>query len=455
MNPLSRLSIRWKITLGSLAVALVIFVVAALLVRAEVSSVLSDADAGLARSDVAVFATELEAGAGATADDPGTGVLLYVRDPDGLARVDTMPHSIHEELEHRPAADAEFRSTVDDVEFVVVGQQVDVGGGEWAVWAARSTASTQVAIRTLDLVLGIGSLVLLAGFGFASWLLASAALRPVERMRRRAEQLGADPDEGGLPVGEARDEISELAVTLNALLERVRRSAEREKQMVSDAAHELRSPLAVLKTRLELAHDEFGDAAALATVVSDAERSVERLSSLATNLLELSRLESAEGRPSSSTFAELEDELMAAVDRARVLGHAKDVDVTFTVDPDHEGRRFVLGSVEFGRLLDNLAGNSIAAVDRGGSVSLELDGSGPSLAITVRDDGPGMPEAFIPQAFDRFSRPDGARSSSAGGSGLGLALVDTIARTAGGTAQISNGHPGLIVEVRIPSSINM
>ncbi|CAN5160801.1 hypothetical protein BH09ACT3_BH09ACT3_00190 [soil metagenome] len=455
MRFFARVPIRWKITLGSLAVAFVIFLVAAVLVRAEVAALLSEADAGLARNDVAAFAAELTAGAGAAADDPGTGVLLYVRNPDGEVTVDTMPHAIQETLEHRAASEEQFRLVLDDTPFVVVGAIVKASDGAWAVWSARSTASSQVATRTFDLVLGIGSLVLLAGFGLASWLLASAALRPVERMRRRAEELGADPGDGGLPLGDAEDEIRQLAVTLNALLDRVRRSAEREKQIVSDAAHELRSPLAILKTRLELAHDHFGDAGALVTDIEDAESSVERLSSLATNLLELSRLESVERRTVASTFSELEDEFMAAVDRARGLAQGKEVDVAFAIQPGHEQDSYALTMVEFGRLIDNLAANAITAVGRGGSVILQLDHSKAGLVTTVSDDGPGMPLAFIPLAFDRFSRPDDARSSNSGGSGLGLALVDTIARAAGGVVRLENGNPGLIATITIPSIPNM
>ncbi|HAM26898.1 MAG TPA: sensor histidine kinase, partial [Microbacteriaceae bacterium] len=245
---LSRLSIRARITLGSILVAAAIFAIALVAVRAQVATILTTADSTLAQDDLTSFANEIVANPANTLDDPGTGVLLYVRAPDGKAQVDTVPNIIRKVLEHRDGANEKFTRTVEGVDFVVVGRSIPTSAGKWSLWAARSTASSTLALQGLDGTLVIGGLVLLVGFGVASLILASAALRPVERMRKEAELLGAGPGDGGLPVGPARDEIAELATTLNALLDRIRRSAEREKQMVSDAAHELRTPLSVLKT---------------------------------------------------------------------------------------------------------------------------------------------------------------------------------------------------------------
>jgi two-component system OmpR family sensor kinase len=446
----SRFSIRTRITVGSVFVATVIFVIALMAVRTQVTTILSNADSTLAKGDLTSFINELLKKPASTLDDPGTGVLLYVRGSDGAVHVDTMPHSIHEQLTHRTGANEQFTASMNGSEFVVVGRVVRTPDGDWSLWAARSEASSHLVLQVLDVTLVVGSIVLLAAFGLASWLLASAALRPVEQMRRRAEALGDDPRDGGLPVGPARDEIAQLATTLNALLDRIRRSAEREKQMVSDAAHELRSPLAVLRTQLELAHDKFGDADALGTQIIAAEASVDRLSSLATNLLELSRLESEGARSKPSSFEQLVTELMASVDRARMLGLSRAVEVGFTVESRDDLARFALGTDGFSRLLDNLLTNSISAVGGGGAVFVAFLQTANEFILTVRDDGPGMPESFIAQAFDRFSRPDDSRTSSTGGSGLGLALVAAIARDAYGRVELANAKPGLLVTVTIP-----
>ena len=326
---LSRLSIRARITIGSVLAAAVLLSVGLGLVREQVNSILTNTNAVLAEGDLTSFETDILANPDEPVDDPGTGVLVFVRGPDGREQVDTLPRFLHGTIEHRDAADEQFTIEHDGTTYVVVGRVVSTSSGDWGLWAARSEASSTLALASLDRLLAIGGLVLLACFGIASWLLASAALRPVRLMRERAETLGAESRDGGLPVGAARDELAALATTLNDFIQRVRASASREKRMVSDAAHELRTPLAALRTQLELAHDDFGDADALAAQVTAAEASVGRLSSLATNLLELSRLESSESPRGSGSTSELVDELMGCIDRARMLGLAKQADVGF------------------------------------------------------------------------------------------------------------------------------
>jgi signal transduction histidine kinase len=298
-------------------------------------------------------------------------------------------------------------------------------------------------------VLVVGGIILLLGFGAASWVLATIALRPVTRMRKQAEALGTTLD-GELPVGGARDELAALATTLNELLARLRASSAREKQMISDAAHELRTPLASLTTQLELAHDDAGDADALALRLRGAEASAARLAALATNLLELNRLETHDRESATSTSAQLTTELMGAIDRARMLGLPRSVDVGLDVQGSGAEQRYRIDPHSFGRVLDNLLVNSVNAVSVGGTIDVSLKHGAAGLDLTVTDDGPGMPPEFLAQAFERFSRPDAGRSTSSGGSGLGLALVQAIVVSAGGTVELRNGTPGFAVEVHLP-----
>lgn len=445
---LGRLSIRARITLGSIAVAALLLLVALILVRAQVATILSAADATLAQSDLSSFEQDITANPDESVDDPGTGVLVYVRSPGGTVEVDTLPHDIIDVVGNRPATDEQFAFTDDEGRtFLIVGRSIDTTAGTWALWSARSTSSSELALRGLDGVLVVGGIALLVGFAVASWLLATAALRPVTAMRKQAEQL--EPDDQ-LPVPRTRDELSDLATTLNRFLGQVQAASLREKQMVSDAAHELRTPLAALKTQLELAHRDEGDAAALAQQLRAAETSVDRLASLASNLLELSRLESHESSAVSGAGA-LIDEFTGSVDRARTLAIGSAVAIDFDVRVDDEGARYRIDSQAFGRLTDNLLSNALNALPPGGAISAVLSQAGGALVLTVSDDGPGMPDDFLAVAFERFTRPDASRTTSTGGSGLGLALVETLAREAGGSAALENTHPGLRVTVTLPN----
>ncbi|MFM9877816.1 MAG: sensor histidine kinase [Rhodoglobus sp.] len=448
---MSRLSIRARITIGSVLAAAVLLSVGLWLVRAQVNSILTGTNAVLAEGDLVSFEKDILANPDEPVDDPGTGVLVFVRAPDGERQVDTLPEFLHGVVERRDGADEQFTAQDDGESFVVVGRVVTTSAGDWSLWAARSETASQLALESLDRLLVIGGLVLLTGFGIASWLLASAALHPVRQMRERAETLGAQNSDDGLPVGPAQDELAKLATTLNEFIRRVRSSAAREKRMVSDAAHELRTPLAALRTQLELAHDDFGDAEALAAQVTAAEASVAHLSSLATNLLELSRLESSERTAGSATTRELVEQLMGSIDRARMLGLAKHADIGFELLDTDQQQHYALDPQGFGRIADNLLANAVAAIDPGGSVTATVQQTASGIVLQVSDSGHGMDETFLPRAFERFTRPDDSRSAATGGSGLGLALVKAIASAAGGTAAAENTHPGLTVSVSIPS----
>jgi len=445
----SSLSIRARITLGSVAAVAVLLVLALLVVRGAVEQILIDADRSLATSDLVPFVADISANPTEKVDDPGTGVLIFVRDPTGEVQVDTLPHDVQKAVDRRePATETFVLRDDDERSFVVAGDVISTPAGTWTVWSARSTAASELALRGLGRVLLIAGIVLLAGFAIASWVLATVALRPVNAMRRKAEAFSAD-SEATLPVGPARDELAALAETLNDFLAQTRAATEREKQMVSDAAHELRTPLAALKTQLELAHADFGNAEALASQVTSAEASVNRLTSLASNLLELSRLET-ESSEAETTAGDLVDEFMGSIDRARLLGMAKSAQVEFAVTVGDESVTYGIGAQAFGRLIDNLLSNALAAIPAGGEVVATLHQHSTQLQLDVRDTGPGMPEDFIPIAFDRFSRPDNSRTAATGGSGLGLALVNAIATAAHGSASVENIESGLRVTVTLP-----
>jgi two-component system, OmpR family, sensor kinase len=444
------LSIRTRITLGSAAVALIVIVVAIIGIRLNAESTLHSSDVTLATTDLASFEKDLQENGGVHVDAPGAGILVLVRDPQGRAAADTLPDEVRSKVERMRPSGNTFSAAEDGSPYVVVARTVTTAQGKWGLWAARSTASSRLVLAKLDASLVIGgtlALLLLAG---ASWLLATFALRPVTAMRRRAESLSGTGENERLPIGTAHDELSALATTLNDFLDRVHDGTLREKRMVSDAAHELRTPLAALRTQLELAHDDFGDPFALEGEIIGAEQSVARLTALANDLLEISRLEAEPGDALNAGAPVLIDEAMGSVDRARMLALAKDVDVSFVMGDLDATATYRLEPSSFARIVDNLLANAVNAVDKTGSVELGLEQEDDALQIVVRDNGPGIPESFLPRAFDRFTRADDARTTSSGGSGLGLALVRLIAETAGGTAHLANTGAGTLATVRLP-----
>ena len=458
MNRLRRiwlpaLSIRARITVGSLLVATVLFSTAAFFFRLEVQSILTATNETMLRNDAEPLIGELAANPTDAIESPSEGQLLAIIDPDGVVRKSSLPRSLDRQITALSDLGPDPQTVnTPAATYLVSATTVTVPSGDWLVIAARSQQAPTLLLDELTGVLTLGTLILTIGFGLASWLLTGAALRPVTRLREEAESLSATGSSARLRVPAGKDEVSRLARTLNDFIERLRRGVDREKQIVSDASHELRTPLAVLQAQLELAHLDSGDAPALERDIRDASATAGRLSRLATNLLELSKLES-EQAPPETDWAGLVGEVTASVDRARIVREGHELEVVYRIDGDDPDGHYGISSTNTGQLLDNLISNAVTAMAGHGSVTVSLTRSGVGALITVVDTGPGLPDEFIPLAFDRFSRPDSSRSSHSGGSGLGLAIVHAIVERAHGTVQLRNTGAGLAVEIRLPRHI--
>ena len=448
------LSIRTRITLGTLVVALLLSAVASLLLELDVENIVRQTTVQLIEGDL----SPLEAAIRADPENPqlsrGEGQLVAVLRPDGTVVKSNLPDSLRDEyprlkrLHQRPT-----EISHDGRQYLVSNEGVRTDDGTWRIIVARSLEPGNLVLGRLRLTLLVGAVVLFLIFGAASWILSGAALRPVTRMRKQAELVGRDPKLSGesLPVGPARDELAALATTLNDLLDRNRKTAIRERQMISDASHELRTPLAILVAQLDEAVSGAGRGEDVVAKVDQAQATARRLSGLATNLLELSQLE-ARGAMRRSTWSELTLETAASIDRARLLAEPHHVVVDFEVADDGGDSEWRIDATNFGRLIDNLLTNAIRASPERGSVMLHLDRVSAGLQLVVTDGGPGLPEAFIPIAFDRFTRPDDARTRRSGGSGLGLAIVAAIVSTSGGEVELQNIDPGLRVVVTLPTA---
>jgi signal transduction histidine kinase len=277
------------------------------------------------------------------------------------------------------------------------------------------------------------------------WLITGAALRPIEELRRGAQEITSTAVGRTLPVPQARDEVASLAVTLNDMLGRLAAAQQRQRALVSDAAHELRSPIASIRTQLEVAvdHPEAVDwQQTAAGVLAD----TLRLARLAEDLLALARLDERAGRPPRGHRLDLA-ELVREVCR-------RYCDAGVVVRPRPYGKCMVNGDGGgLDRMLVNLIDNAVRYAS--GEVRVAAVADGPWAVLTVTDDGPGIPAGDAERVFDRFTRLDDARSREAdghAGAGLGLAIVRATAAAHGGTAWLEDAGPGLRAVVRLPAA---
>jgi heavy metal sensor kinase len=289
-------------------------------------------------------------------------------------------------------------------------------------------------LATLAKVLLIGGPIALLLASLAGYAAIGAALRPVERMQRRAAEISGGEADERLPVPEAEDELRRLGETLNSMLGRLEATLERERRFVDDASHELRTPLALHKTELEVALRHATSADELRAAIGSAIEEVDRLIGLAEDLLVVARAQ--EGG------LELRRERVAA---DRLLGS---VATRFEARAAEAGRRIEIAdskpptAIDVDRIrveqaLTNVVDNALR--HGAGDVHLEAKRANGSVELHVTDAGTGFPDGFEARAFERFSRADAARSG--GGTGLGLAIVETIASAHGGSAHAAN-RPG-------------
>jgi signal transduction histidine kinase len=307
----------------------------------------------------------------------------------------------------------------------------------WVAVAAISLEAYDATQSQVERGLAVagGAFVAIAGLG-AYWL-ARAALSPVERLRRQAAAISERDDDAVLEVPRTKDEIAALAGTLNDLLGRLRRALERERALVADASHELRSPLAILRGELELAARPGRSTGELADAVRTAAEEADRLARITDDLLVLARGDAGQ---LSLRLTEMDLPELLSRSAAQAGSRLTAAGVTCHLDVP-AGTRARADPDRLRQAIDNLLANAARFAPAGSAIVLAARQDGPDLRIEVRDDGPGFPQAFLPHAFERFRRPGASRSRDEGGAGLGLAIVQAICAAHGGLATACN-RPG-------------
>jgi heavy metal sensor kinase len=277
----------------------------------------------------------------------------------------------------------------------------------------------------------------LGGAAVGGWWLARKALRPVERMTSKAEQIGIDRLGERIAVPHGSDELSHLAVTLNAMLDRLQHGVEEKQRLVADASHDLRSPLAVMRAELDVSLR--GDLAPTArTVLESVREEVDRMSRTVDNLLTLAQADEGQLHLLTAPLL-LRDRVRATIRALAPAAEAKGLALEErAVLPEGESDVVEADAQRIDQLLANLIGNAITYTPLGGTVTVVTWRRGEEVGVTVSDTGPGIPPEALGRVFDRFFRVDGARRRTSGGSGLGLAICREIAVAHGGRVWVDS-----------------
>lgn len=446
MGRLNRLPVRVRVTLVFMGAMAVVLVGVGLFLFIRLGHVLSaTTDVGL-RAHAADVETLIDARAPAAS----SGGSLLTQQGEGVAQIlsrtgrvlDSTPQAgtapLLSAAQRRQLTGARTFLTVGaDASrtrlFVMPAEAGNVEPGAVIVVGSNIQERNEAVDHLGDLLLVGGPIALLLA-ALAGYGALTVALRPVESMRRDADEIHHSAPGRRLPVPPADDEIGRLGHTLNEMLERLEHAFDRERTFVADASHELRTPLAILKAELELAMRPGRSVEELQAAVRSAAEETDRLVQLAEDLLVLARSEQG-GLP--LRLEPLSPPAVLARTRERFVARAQEQSVDLqvaeaTATPVHAD------ATRLAQAIGNLTDNALQHGAR--HVQLGATDDGDAVRLWVRDDGDGFPDGFIDTAFDRFTRADHARS--AGGTGLGLAIVAAIADAHGGQAGARNQPSG-------------
>jgi signal transduction histidine kinase len=441
-----------RITAAAVVVVGVAMVVGAVLLVAVLRETLTRevrAAARLRGQDVAAVLAANGSGPGPLAVDDAEELLIQVLD-DGGRVVAASPGAggLTPVARLRPGESAEVvvpagAPVEEEGEFLAVATGADTAQGRRTVVVVRSTETVTEATAAVSGLLAVGLPLLLVVVGATTWILVGRALAPVEAIRAEVDAISGDALHRRVPDPHAGDEIGRLARTMNRMLGRLEQAQARQRRLVADASHELRSPVATIRQHAEvaLAHPDRTTTTELAATVLAEDL---RLQRLAEDLLLLTRADehtlALRRRP-----VDLDDLVFDEARRLRGTNGLR-VDTTAVsagrVEGDPAGLR---------RVLRNLGDNAARAA--GGHLAFSVAEDDGVVRLTVDDDGPGIPEADRARVFERFVRLDDARARDDGGSGLGLAIVAELVAAHGGAVAITSSPlGGARVEVTLPGS---
>ena len=381
--------------------------------------------------------------------DAAGNVISSSGDIDGEPRLFFTPPAVGD-----PTLGTETTSALDG-SYRVAALAVTSPSGDVTVYVGSPTAPVANSTTELGVALFFGVPAMVGLLALVGWWLVGRALRPVDTLRRQAAAIPGTDLQRRLDVPVSDDELGRLAQTFNDLLGRIAAAAARQRRFVADAAHELRTPLAALRARMEidLRHPPVAADAETVRTRQTALQQVTRLADLVDDLLQLARLD-ADPHPHRRPV-DLDDLVWEAVSEAREEGPPS-IDTT-GISPV----RVLADPAALRRVVRNLLSNARRHADHNVTIRLSTDGpaqgrrhhapEGPTATLTIADDGPGIPVADRERVFERFVRLDEGRARDAGGAGLGLAIVAELVAAHGGRVWIDDNDPGARFCVELPT----
>ena len=312
--------------------------------------------------------------------------------------------------------------------FVISRTRIETPSGSLVLNVASPLDGISRTVHRIAKALLVAVPSLVGLVGIIAWFMTGQALRPVSSITNRVKEITGSTLHERVPEPRADDEIGELARTMNAMLDRLEGSASRQRRFMSDASHELRSPVASIKTQLETAliagDGTDWDGVARTVLAED-----ERLESLVGNMLAMARLEEGVRGPQME------------VDLDEVVFDQTSRPADVSVDRSRVGAGRVVGvPTELGSVVRNLFDNAVRHADS--QVAVSLTTIGPWVRLAVDDDGPGVAAEDRARVFERFTRLQEGRARDSGGSGLGLALCKRIVESHGGRIFVETSELG-------------
>jgi signal transduction histidine kinase len=441
-------TVRLRTTAAAVLVVGVALTIGALTLVLMLQSALTEQAESSARTRAAAVAAALTAGAQpgelAVADDDER--FLQLLDQRGRVMAASRILAGRAPVAHPdPDRVVRVKRPTGGKDFVVASTVVGTARGPVTVLSGASLEDAVDSARVATGLLVVGVPLLLVVVGGTTWFVVGRALAPVESLRAEVDTISSHDLHRRVGHGNADDEVSRLAATMNRMLERLDKSQQRQRRFVSDASHELRSPVASIRQHAEvaLAHPDRTTVPELAGTVLTEDR---RIQQLIEDLLLLARADEDDDDRARHVPVDLDDLVLVQARRVRAESR-------LTVDLSAVSAGQVRGDPQqLARLIGNLVANGARHARSQMAISL-AGGDAVGVVLRVDDDGPGIPPADRYRVFERFVRLDDARARDSGGTGLGLAIAAEVVRLHSGTIAVGSAPlGGARLEVTLPAA---